>query len=96
MPGVACRNVGGAVFWRPTAQGDSMDRRWLLSLFLLPALALLKPLGRRDTPVRRRSHVRPRVAPLHDTPRRGSATRASVKSERPGSEAPLSSAEAKV
>jgi hypothetical protein len=42
MPGVGRRNVGDAVFWRPIAQGDPMNRRWLLSLFLLPALALLK------------------------------------------------------
>jgi hypothetical protein len=28
-----------------------MNRRWLLSLFLLLALALLKRLGRRDPPV---------------------------------------------
>jgi hypothetical protein len=51
MPGVGRRNVGDAMFWRPIAQGDPVNRRWLLSLFLLPALALLKRLGRRDTPV---------------------------------------------
>jgi hypothetical protein len=57
MSGVGRRNVRGALFWRPTAQGDTMDRRWLLGLFLLPALALLH-LGRRDIPYRRRSHPR--------------------------------------
>jgi hypothetical protein len=64
MPGVGRRNVGDVVFWRPIAQGDPMNRRWLLSLLLLPALALLKRLGRRDTavptPVTR---VRSRAAP---------------------------------
>jgi hypothetical protein len=58
MPGVGRRNVRGALFWRSTAQGDPMDWRWLLGLFLLPALALLQRLGRRDTRYRRRSHPR--------------------------------------
>jgi hypothetical protein len=58
MPGVGRRNVRGALFWRSTAQGDPMDWRWLLGLFLLPALALLQRLGRRDTPGTDAGHTR--------------------------------------